>query len=144
MCVTHGLASVNPRKHLIGHHLDWARGFPFGAFGLPDQYPARLAGVVLFGFGYDEQFLAVMGEPWPGVGEAERELANDAAAAGRTVEGLRRERAGTTTLARRADERHGDGGKSGVARREKRIVMAENKDHLWKSPEESPTRSRTW
>ena len=38
MCVTHGLTSVNPKKHLIGHHLDWARGFPFEAFGLPDQY----------------------------------------------------------------------------------------------------------
>jgi hypothetical protein len=98
MCVTHGLASVNPRKHLIGHHLDWARGFPFGAFGLPDQYRRASPAVVLFGFGYDEQFLAVMGEPWPGVGEAERELANDAAAAGRTVEGLRRERAGTYDL----------------------------------------------
>ena len=38
MCVAHGLTSVNPKKHLIGHHMDWARGFPFEAFGLPDQY----------------------------------------------------------------------------------------------------------
>jgi hypothetical protein len=98
MCVTHGLASVNPKKHLIGHHLDWARGFPFRAFGLPDQYRRASPAVVLFGFGYDEQFLAVMGEPWPGVGEAERELADDAAAAGVTVEELRRERAGVYDL----------------------------------------------
>ena len=28
MCVTHGLTSVNPKKRLIGHHLDWARGLP--------------------------------------------------------------------------------------------------------------------
>ena len=64
---THGLASVNSKKHLIGHHLDWARGFPFEAFGLPDQYRRPSPAVALFGFGYDEQFLAVMGEPWPGV-----------------------------------------------------------------------------
>ena len=40
MCVAHGLTSVNPKKHLIGHHVDWARGFPFEAFGLPDRLPA--------------------------------------------------------------------------------------------------------
>jgi hypothetical protein len=93
MCVTHGLASVNSKKHLIGHHVDWARGFPFEAFGLPDQYRRASPAVALFGFGYDEQFLAVMGEPWPGVAEAERGLAADAAALGRTVPQLRRERA---------------------------------------------------
>jgi predicted heme/steroid binding protein len=98
MCVTHGLASVNSRKHLIGHHLDWARGFPFEALGLPDQYRRAAPAVALFGFGYDEQFLAVMGEPWPGVGEAERQLEDEAAAAGRTVDDLRRERAGIYDL----------------------------------------------
>ena len=98
MCVTHGLASVNSRKHLIGHHLDWARGFPFEALGLPDHYRRASPAVVLFGFGYDEQFLAVMGEPWPGVEEAERRLEDEAAAAGRTVDELRRERAGTYDL----------------------------------------------
>jgi hypothetical protein len=98
MCVTHGLASVNSRKHLIGHHLDWARGFPFGAFGLPDQYRRPSPAVILFGFGYDERFLSAMGDPWPGVGEAERQLATDAAAAGRTVDELGRERAATYDL----------------------------------------------
>jgi len=93
MCVTHGLASVNPRKHLIGHHLDWARGFPFEALGLPDQYRRASPAVALFGFGYDEQFLAVMGEPWPGVRAAEAQVEDEAAAAGRTVDELRRERA---------------------------------------------------
>jgi len=92
MCVTHGLASVNSRKHLIGHHLDWARGFPFEAFGLPDQYRRASPAVALFGFGYDERFLAVMGEPWPGVGEAERQLLVDAGP-GRAVDDVRRERA---------------------------------------------------
>jgi hypothetical protein len=98
MCVTHGLASVNSKRHLIGHHLDWARGFPFEALGLPDQYRRASPAVALFGFGYDERFLAVMGEPWPGVGEAERQLEDEAAAAGRTVDELRRERTATYDL----------------------------------------------
>ncbi len=67
MCVTHGLTSVNPKKHLIGHHMDWARGFPFEAFGLPDQYQRAAPSVALFGFGYDDDFLKVLDQPWPGV-----------------------------------------------------------------------------
>ena len=98
MCVTHGLTSVNSKKHLIGHHVDWARGFPFEAFGLPDHYLRPSPAVALFGFGYDEQFLAVMGEPWPGVGEAERQLAADAFASGRAVSDVCRERSGTYDL----------------------------------------------
>jgi len=92
MCVTHGLASVNARKHLIGHHVDWARGFPFEAYGLPDLYQRPPPAVALFGFGYDEQFLAVMGEPWPGVRDAERALAAEAAGSGRSLDDVRRER----------------------------------------------------
>ena len=95
MCVTHGLTSVNSKKHLIGHHLDWARGFPFEAFGLPDHYLRPSPAVALFGFWYDEKFLAVMGEAWAGVGEAERQLAKDAFAADRTVDDVREERSGT-------------------------------------------------
>jgi hypothetical protein len=90
MCVGHGLTSVNPEKHLIGHHLDWARGFPFKAFGLPDQYARPPASVSLFGFGYDDEFLGVLGEPWPGVRTAERGLAEEAQRTGRTEEALRR------------------------------------------------------
>ena len=74
LCVTHGLTSVNPKKHLIGHHMDWARGFPFAAFGLPDQYSRPAPSVLLFGFGYDDDFLKVLEEPWSGVREAERAL----------------------------------------------------------------------
>jgi N-acetylmuramoyl-L-alanine amidase-like protein len=92
MCVTHGLTSVNPRTHRIGHHLDWARGFPFEAFGLPDQYSRPAPSVAAFGFGYDEEFLRVLDEPWPGVRAAERELAEQAAIRGTTVEQVRRER----------------------------------------------------
>ena len=92
MCVTHGLASVNSHRHLIGHHLDWARGFPFEAFGLPDQYARASPAVALFAFGYDEPFLEVMGEPWPGVGVAERALEKEAADASLPLEDVRRQR----------------------------------------------------
>lgn len=92
LCVTHGLTSVNPRKHLIGHHLDWARGFPFEAFSLPDQYRVESPAVRL-GFAWDEPFLAVMGEPWPGATRAASRLASEAAARGRSVDEERRQRA---------------------------------------------------
>jgi hypothetical protein len=92
MCTGHGLVSVNAKKHLIGHHVDWARGFPFEAFGLPDQYARTAPHVALFGLGYDTDFLKIMGEPWPGVREAERTLDAAAADQGKTVEEVRRER----------------------------------------------------
>jgi uncharacterized SAM-binding protein YcdF (DUF218 family) len=92
MCVAHGLTSVNPRQHRIGHHLDWSRGFPWAAFGLPDQYVREAPSVARFGFGYDDDFLKVLPEPWPGVRAAERRLADEAALAGRSLETLRRER----------------------------------------------------
>jgi hypothetical protein len=94
LCVTHGLASVNPKKHLIGHHLDWARGFPFDAFSLPDQYQVE-SPAVRFGFSWDERFLSVLGEPWPGAARAASRLATEAAAAGRSVEDERKERVRT-------------------------------------------------
>ena len=92
MCVTHGLISLNPKKHLIGHHLDWARGFPFEAFGLPNQYERVAPTVALFGLGYDDQFTSVMGEPWAGVRRAEGLMAQEAARHGKTVAEVRRER----------------------------------------------------
>lgn len=92
MCVAHGLTSVNPKKYLIGHHVDWARGFPFAAFGLPDQYARPLPSVELFAFGYDEELLKVMGDLWPGVSEAERALGREAARLGRSFEDLRLEK----------------------------------------------------
>jgi len=92
MCVPHGLISLNAKKHLIGHHLDWARGFPFEAFGLPNQYERVAPAVALFGLGYDEQFTSVMGEPWAGVLEAERKLAQEAVERGKTVAEVRKER----------------------------------------------------
>jgi len=112
--VTHGLASVNGKKHLIGHHLDWARGFPFAAFGLPDLYERESPAVALFGFGYDEPFLAVMGEPWPGVREAERQLRAEATAAGRPIEDVRREKSDVYDrwLAEQARDAEDNGGQA--------------------------------
>ncbi len=73
--VPHGLISVNPKKMLIGHHLDWAHGFPFAALGLSDKYEVPLPSIVGFGFGYDEHMVESMkGQLWPGVEHAEREL----------------------------------------------------------------------
>lgn len=94
MCVTHGLTSVNPKKHLIGHHVDWARGFPFEAYGLPDQYLRPPPSVALFGFGYDGDLIKVMGEPWPGVRDAERALGIEAVRLGKSLEALRAEKQG--------------------------------------------------
>jgi hypothetical protein len=92
MCVPHGLISVNSRNHLIGHHLDWARGFPFTAYGLPDQYQVPSPAVALFGFGHDESLTSRMGEPWAGVVKAERQLAETAERDRRPLAELRRER----------------------------------------------------
>lgn len=92
MAVAHGLTSVNPKKRLIGHHVDWARGFPFAAFGLADPYRVPAPAVALFGFSYDEEFLRVMQEPWPGVRLAEAALQREAVAAGLTPEALRKQR----------------------------------------------------
>lgn len=92
MCVTHGLASVAPKRGLIGYHLDWARGFPFAAFGLPDLYAQPLPSVALFGFNYDSEFLRVMGERWPGLIAAEQQLAAEARERSMTIDDLRGER----------------------------------------------------
>jgi hypothetical protein len=92
MCVAHGLTSVNPKLHRIGHHMDWSRGFPWAAFGLPDQYAREPASVARFGFGYDEDFLKVLPEPWDGVRAAEQRLADDARREGKSLEDMRRER----------------------------------------------------
>jgi len=92
MCVTHGLASIAPKRGLIGYHLDWARGFPFAAFGLPDLYAQPPPSVALFGFNYDSEFLRVVGERWPGLVVADRQLAAEARERSISTDDLRRER----------------------------------------------------
>jgi hypothetical protein len=83
---------VAPKRGLIGYHLDWARGFPFEAFGLPDLYAQPLPSVALFGFNYDSEFLRVVGERWPGLIAAETQLANEARERATSLEQIRRER----------------------------------------------------
>jgi hypothetical protein len=92
MCVTHGLTSISPRQGLIGYHRDWARGFPFEAFGLPDLYAVPPPSVALFGFGHDEEFLRAVGERWPGLIAAEQALADEARQRAVPIEVIRRER----------------------------------------------------
>lgn len=92
MCVAHGLTSLSGRRHLIGHHLDWARGFPFAAFSLPDQYARTPPNVAYFGFGYDETLLQRMGDPWPGIALGERAFAQAAQEEGIPIDALRRQR----------------------------------------------------
>jgi len=112
MCVTHGLTSVNPKKRLIGHHLDWARGFPFEAFGLPDQYRRPAPSVALFGFDYDDDFLKVLDAPWPGVHAAEAALEEEARRAHRAVEDIRYEK--QTTYDRWILKQSGEGDTGGA------------------------------
>jgi hypothetical protein len=91
MCVTHGLTSVSPRQHLIGYHRDWARGFPFEAFGLPDLYAQPPPSVTLFGFGYDDEYMRAVG-PWQGLTAANEALAREARARSISIAALRAER----------------------------------------------------
>lgn len=97
LCVGHGIVSVNPKTRRIGHHVDWAKNFPFRTFGLPDAYDVEPASVRLFGFGYDDDLAKAIGEPWPGVFKAEVELEKAASLAGQSTAELR------LSLARRFD-----------------------------------------
>jgi hypothetical protein len=82
-CVTHGLASVNPHKMLIGYHLDLATGFPFERFGLKDKTKVQLPAVTDFGFKYDDHFIQVFdGDLWDGIAYSEDYLRHHAEMAG--------------------------------------------------------------
>ena len=89
LCVGHGMVSTNPTNRKIAHHVDWARNFPFRAFGLPNTYEVEPASVRLFGFGYDGDLAKAIGEPWPGVFKAEARLEKEAVKAGQTPEAFR-------------------------------------------------------
>ncbi|MBL8234192.1 MAG: N-acetylmuramoyl-L-alanine amidase [Bryobacterales bacterium] len=58
-CVTHAQVSVNPDNFLVGAHTDWATRFPFAALGLPDNYATPLPSISLFGFQYDNTYVAM-------------------------------------------------------------------------------------
>lgn len=90
-CVTHGLVSVNPSNMLICYHHDWARNFPFEAFGLSDKYKVAPASVSEFGFTYDEGIAEMLGgDVWSGVKIAEEEFRRRAEALNKTPEEMRR------------------------------------------------------
>jgi hypothetical protein len=90
-CVTHGLVSVNPSNMLICYHHDWARNFPFEAFGLSDKYKVAPASVSEFGFTYDEEITEKLGgDVWAGVKLAEEEFRRRAESLNKTPEEMRR------------------------------------------------------
>lgn len=90
-CVTHGLVSVNPTDYLIGHHLDWATGFPFTEIGLRDKYLEPPASIAEFGFKYDKAFQeAIGGKLWPGIALAEARLRARATDSGTSVDALKK------------------------------------------------------
>jgi hypothetical protein len=67
-CVTHAQVSVAPSIHIVGNHIDWIAGFPFGRLGLPDNYGEPLAALAVFGFRCETGYLRAA-EPglWKGV-----------------------------------------------------------------------------
>ncbi|MGI9105184.1 MAG: peptidoglycan recognition protein family protein [Pyrinomonadaceae bacterium] len=90
-CVTHGLVSVNPSNMLICYHYDWARNFPFAAFGLSDKYEVAPASVSEFGFTYDGEIMQKLGgDVWAGVKLAEAEFSRRAAESNVKPEEMRR------------------------------------------------------
>lgn len=82
-CVTHAQVSVNPDNMRLGYHTDWGSAFPFRELGLGAGYGATVAAVRVFGFVYDDAFLAAIGgQAWEGLTAAEKEMAGEAAARG--------------------------------------------------------------
>jgi N-acetyl-anhydromuramyl-L-alanine amidase AmpD len=78
-CTTHGLVSINPDKTLIAWHHDWVRNFPFEAMGLSDKYRVQPPNMSDYGFTYDEETLAKLGNKlWEGAIAAEAEFKNRA------------------------------------------------------------------
>src|SRR5690606_23860540 len=74
-----------------GYHRDWARGFPFEAFGLPDLYSQPPPSITLFGFGYDAEYLRAVGR-WPGLEQADAMLVQEAQSRSISVDELRAQR----------------------------------------------------
>jgi hypothetical protein len=76
---------------LICYHHDWARNFPFEAFGLSDKYKVAPASVREFGFTYTEEIMDMLGgDVWSGVKLAEEEFRQRAEKSDMTPEEMRR------------------------------------------------------
>ena len=89
-CVTHAQVSVKPSNRQIGYHTDWAANFPYGEWGLPNNYSRLLPGLYLCGFVYDRAYLASTGAPIEtAVALSEIRLAEAAAARHMQIENYR-------------------------------------------------------
>ena len=89
-CVTHAQVSVNPSNMRIGYHTDWARGFPFAALGLDNNYNLSLASLTDFGFEYDGLFRHAIGpDLWKGISLAEAQIVQDASSIDRSPQAYR-------------------------------------------------------
>lgn len=90
-CTTHGLVSINPEKMLIAYHHDWVRNFPFGAMKLSDKYKVQPPNMSDYGFTYDDEVLAKLGNKlWEGAVAAEEEFKRRAEKTGVSPDLLRR------------------------------------------------------
>jgi len=90
-CIAHAQVSVNPANMRIGYHTDWARGFPFAATGLPNNYRVAVPAVSLFGFQSDASLVeASGGRPWPGFESAEEQMRQWAGLSGLSERQFRR------------------------------------------------------
>jgi hypothetical protein len=90
-CTTHGLVAVDPEKMLIARHHDWVRYFPFEAMGLSDKYKIQPPNMTDYGFTYDEDVMAKLGNKlWEGTTAAEQEFKRRAEQAGVSPDDMRR------------------------------------------------------
>ena len=76
--MTHAQVSVNPLNMRIAAHWDWARGFPFAALGLTDNYALPPPSLHVFGFEYDSTFLKISDGGWKGLFAAQEQVARQA------------------------------------------------------------------
>ncbi|MBO0860205.1 MAG: N-acetylmuramoyl-L-alanine amidase [Chloracidobacterium sp.] len=90
-CTTHGLVAVDPEKMLIARHHDWVRFFPFESMGLSDKYKIQPPTMTDYGFTYDEDVMAKLGNKlWEGATTAGEEFNRLAKKAGVSADDLRR------------------------------------------------------
>jgi hypothetical protein len=90
-CTTHGLVAVDPDKMLIARHHDWVRFFPFEAMGLSDKYKVLPPPMTDYGFTYDNDVMAKLGNNlWEGAIAAGEEFKNRAERVNLDPDGLRR------------------------------------------------------
>jgi N-acetyl-anhydromuramyl-L-alanine amidase AmpD len=90
-CTTHGLVAVDPGKMLIARHHDWVRFFPFEAMGLSDKYKVQPPTMTDYGFTYDDDVMAKLGNNlWEGAIAAGEQFKSRAERIGVTPDDLRR------------------------------------------------------